>query len=507
MSLSQSMVARLVLFAMMILVLLINVDYTAVNIAMLPIAKDVGSDLNTLQWLLSAYVLSWAAFVIPGGQMADIFGKRRILLWGVSLFTLASVLCGVVNSAEWLIFARVLQGMGGAMFVPPLYALVFECFPENRRGFAIGMLGVGAGIGLAIGPTFGGYILNELGWRWIFLINGPLCTLTIALVMIAVKKEPKRLSDSRLDIKGSIALGLTLMTFIYTMNQSEVWGLSDVRLWGLLALSLVFLGVFTQTKKYTDNPLIPAGIFKNRAYMGCMIGFGIYAFAFSAILVTIGLYLQNIKGYTPYDAGMIFLAMTIALGALSPYGGGLVDKMDARIPICGGLLLLAISVGAAMTFSMDTSLYMILGVLFLMGLGMGLAFPALNAKMMQVVDPKILSTASGTFIMCCCSLNSLGVVVSTSLFTGLGVVYLKDKLAMSAPDLASEQVSILNEFLGSAYRDMSVFVDFVQSDVPMLVNLVNESLESSLTYVMGMVSVLSIFAAWYCYRMIRTPSA
>lgn len=504
MGLSQNSVARIVLVAMMILILLINVDYTAVNIALLPIAKDIGSDLNALQWLLSAYVLAWGAFVIPGGQLADIYGKRRILLWGVSLFTVASILCGVVSSTELLILSRVLQGMGGALFVPPLYALVFECFPENRRGFAIGMLGVGAGLGLAVGPTFGGYILETLGWRWIFLINGPLCILTICLIMFAVKKEPARLSQKNPDIKGSFVSGVTLVIFMYAMNQAEVWGLTDPRLWGLFALSLLGLVIFSQTKKYTDNPLIPTGIFKNKAFMGCMIGFGIYAFAFSSLLLIVGLYLQNLKGYSAYDTGLIFLAMTVALGILSPYGGSLVDKMDARIPICIGLLLLAGAVGAAMTFSQTTSLYTILIVLFCMGLGMGLAFPALNAKMMQVVDPSILSTASGTFIMCCCTLQSLGVVISSSLFTGVGLFYLRTKLNTLDVSLSTEKLSVVEAFLESAYRDLSVFVDFVPESVPTFINLVNESLVSSLTYVMGLVCCLSLFAAWYCYKMIRT---
>lgn len=506
-NLSEKARASLVLFAMMILILLINVDYTAVNIALLPISKDSGADLNTLQWLLSGYVLAWATLVIPAGQMADIYGKRRLLLWGVSLFALASILCGIVTSAPLLIFARVLQGFGGALFVPPLYALVFECFPEKRRGFAIGMLGVGAAIGLAIGPSFGGYILAHFGWRWIFLINGPLCLITIAMIMLCVAKEPKRLSDGKVDTQGGLLLGLSLMGFMYALNQSEVWGLKDPALWAIVAFSLALLVLFIKTSKTKENRLIPKGLFSNKPFVGCMIGFAVYCFSFSTILVIIGLYLQNIQGYSPYDAGIIFLSMTCALGLLSPFGGSLVDKMDARYPICGGLLLLGATLTFAMFFTANTDKTTLLVTLFAMGLGMGTAFPALNAMMMKVVDPKNLSTASGTFIMAACTSNSLGVVVSTSLFTGLGVFYFNQSLAAEAILLPLEKSQALLTVLVSAYRDLNLLSDFTSQDVTRYLATINNSLVGALFWVMGLVATLSFSAVIICYKTItvKTP--
>ncbi len=500
---SQTVRAAFVLFSMMILVLLINVDYTAVNIALLPISKETGADLNTLQWLLSGYVLAWASLVIPAGQMADLFGKRRLLLGGVSVFLIASVLCGIVSSAPLLILARVLQGFGGALFVPPLYALVFECFPPKRRGFAIGMLGVGAGIGLAIGPSFGGYILTNFGWRWIFFINVPLCLITMLLIILFVKKEPKRVADGKVDVQGGLLLGAALVAFMYAVNQSEVWGLSDPLLWGILALAALLVMLFIKTSQHKENRLIPEGLFKNKPFVGCMVGFGVYCFAFSTILVIIGLYLQNLQGYSPYEAGLIFLAMTVALGALSPYGGSLVDKMDARYPICGGLFLLGASLLFIATFGLETSKMTILITLFLMGLGMGISFPALNAMMMKVVDPKKLSTASGTFIMCAGTANSLGVVISTSLFTGLGLVYFQERLTTQHIDLSAEKHQALAEFLESAYRDLKVLADFSAPEIEQYTHMINTSLVDAMSWVMGLVAMMSFAATLYCYRTVK----
>ena len=502
-SISKTTRAYYVLFAMMILILLINVDYTAVNIAMLPISKETGADLDNLQWLLSGYVLAWAALVIPAGQMADIFGKRCLLLWGVSLFAIASILCGILISAPLLIAARVLQGFGGALFVPPLYALVFDYFPENRRGFAIGMLGVGAAIGLAIGPSFGGYILSHFGWRWIFLINGPLCLITLIMIKIFVIKEPKRLNEGKIDVQGGLILGCALASFIYALNQTETWGLSDPMLWGLFSMATLLLALFVKIYQKKENPLIPRGLFQNKPFMGCMVGFGSYCFAFSAILVIIGLYLQNLQGYTPYETGIVFLAMTLALGALSPYGGKLVDKMDARYPICGGLFLLSATLLFVAGFTLETSKITIITTLFLMGLGMGISFPALNAMMMKVVDPKILNTASGTFSMCACTSNSLGIVISTSLFTGLGGLYFNEALSQQSVELASTKHQALMDFLASAYRDLNNLKTFSAGDMDTYIHLINLSLSDAMSWVMGLVAALSFGSALYCYKTLR----
>ena len=492
--------AYFVLGAMIVLIFLINVDYTAVNIAMLPISKDTGADLNDLQWLLSGYVLAWASLVIPAGQMADIYGKRRLLLYGVTVFTIASILCGLLSSTASLIAARILQGFGGALFVPSLYALVFDCFPPEKRGFAIGMLGVGAGIGLAIGPTFGGYILSAFGWRWIFLINGPLCLITIAIIMMTVAKEPKRLNDKKVDWQGGSLLGLCLATFMFALNQAEIWGITDTRLWIIMAIALGLGALFLRTSRSKTDPLIPKGLFKNKPFVGCMLGFGVYCYAFSTILVIVGLYLQNIMNLDPYEASLIFLAMTLSLGVLSPFGGSMVDKIDPRIPICGGFLLLSISILSLATFDTTTSQPMILATLFCVGLGMGLSFPALNAMMMKVVDPSILSTASGTFIMCAGTANSLGVVISTSLFTGVGGLYFSKMVDTLSFPVSNEQLNDLLTFLGSAYRDESILQGFAPEQISKLTQLINGSLTDSMTWIMGSLCLLTASACFYCYK-------
>lgn len=491
-----------ILFAMVILIMLINVDYTAVNIAMVGIAEEIKVELNTLQWLLSGYVLAWAAFVIPGGRLADIYGKRRMLLWGVSIFMVSSIICGAVNSTQALIASRVAQGFGGALFVPPVYSLLFDVFPEDKRGFAIGMMGVGAGIGLAIGPSFGGFLMQTLGWRWIFFINGPLCFIVIVAVMMCVKKEPARLSQAKLDLLGSMLLAFSLATGIYTLNQTEVWGLSDKRIWVFFAVAIGLAVTFTLNMRGKENRLIPEGLLKNRAFLGTMIGFSIYAFSFSVVLVIIGLFLQNVLGYSAYEAGIIFLAMTISLGILSPYGGKLTDSMDARVPICGGLFLLTCALIAAGFMDDRSHLYTVATVLLLVGLGMGLAFPALNAAMMKTVDSSMLSTASGTFTMSCCSFNTVGVVVSTSLLVGIGRVKMDRFIELGQTSVDARTQEALVTLLSSAYRDMNLLNFRSAEDIQVLVTYLNSSFVNSMSFIMWITAGLTMLATITSYKMI-----
>ena len=499
---SQTVRAWFILVAMMILILLINVDYTAVNIAMVSISYEINEDLNTLQWLLSAYILTWAASVIPAGQMADIYGKRRMLLWGVSIFMIASILCGFISTAPLLIGARILQGFGGALFVPPLYALVFENFPQNKQGFAIGMLGVGAGIGLAIGPSFGGIILETLGWRWIFLINGPLCLFVLSIIWFFAHKDKKAHSQATVDVMGSLLLGGALAIGIFALNQTEVWGITDFRLLSLLGVSIGFALLFGLVSRKKVHPLIPKGLFRNIPFVGTMVGFSIYSFGFSVVLVMVGLFLQNVQGYDAYTAGIIFLAMTVATGVLSPFGGKMSDHMDPRIPICGGLGLVVVAFTMASFFSASSSLSYVISVLFLMGLGMGLSFPALNATMMKTVDSSILSTASGTFIMGCCTANTLGVVVSTSMLVGLGRLYLDQLVSQSALLADTKTYQALIELLSSVHRDMTLLNHLSASEVEGAITVLNQAFSGSFAWIMGMTSVFMFIALVAGYKMI-----
>lgn len=492
------------LLAMTFLILLINIDYTAVNIALVDISKELDANLNTLQWLLSGYVLAWAAGVVPAGQLADIYGKRRMLLLGIFIFTLSSLWCGVATSEHMMIIARIFQGLGGALFVPPLYTLTFSSFPPEKQGFAIGMLGAGAGIGLAIGPTFGGTLLELLNWRWIFYVNVPLCFSTILIAMMSTEKESSVVSEHRFDFIGSFLLGASLVAIMYGINQMEVWGVLSASVWSFIGAGVVLLLAFWVSSRNKENALIPAGLFKNVPFLGCTIGFMIFELIFSVIIVTVNLYMQNVIGYTAYESGILFLAMTLAVGFLSPVGGKMTDRMDARVPACLGMGLVAIGTSMLIATGISTPLAYLLSALLFIGLGLGIALPSFNAAMMKTVDAKILSTASGVFVMFAGLGNTLGVVASTSLLVGLGEPYLATIIHRSGQEFSSTQLEAIHEVFGSAYRDLNLLNGM---DVSSLTQWMNEAFVDANSWIMISITIICMIAFVVSLKTIKIPKA
>ena len=179
----------IVLIAIGVLIFLINIDYTAVNLTFVPIAEEIKTDLSSLQWLLSAYVLVWAALVIPAGRMADLFGKRRCLITGLLIFLAGSALTGMGQSIDILVLGRVFQGIGAAIFTAPAWASIFTLAPPEKQGFVMGIILSFSGLGLAAGPTLSGFIIEEMSWRWIFYINIPLGFIVIATLLLYAPKD------------------------------------------------------------------------------------------------------------------------------------------------------------------------------------------------------------------------------------------------------------------------------------------------------------------------------
>ncbi len=497
--------ARWILFAICILIVTINLDYTSVNLALVSMAAEVDSDLNIIQWALSAYVLAWAASVVLAGRLADIFGKRRILLYGVGLFALSSLLIGMGTSTEEIIGGRVLQGIGGALFVPSLYALTFSSFPPEKHGFAIGLVGGAAGIGLAIGPTFSGFLLEYLSWRWIFLVNIPLALITMAIISLATPKEPKRLLSDKVDLTGAALLGAALPLCICALNELGDKGLTPQPLMMMLVGSILFIGFFTHLLK-AKSPLIPLDLFKNSPYFkGCMLPFMSHQFTFSVVLVMMGLYLQNVLKYQPFESGLIFLAMTLGFGVLSIYGGSLVDKVGLRVPSVLGLLILSIGAASMTLLAADSSLSFVVLVLMILGIGLGLCLSSYNTAMMQAVPPSEVTLAAGVFSMGALISHTLAVVLATGSITTIGLYYaFADPAMWNLPTDQAHQVGVI---MSSAHWTNDLYAIFPEG----LKGTVQESINHGFMFALhlaGLVCALVTGAgAWLANKHLHVEVA
>lgn len=492
-----------ILFSLSVLVFLINVDYTAVNLALVSIAADMEAPLNTVQWVLSAYVLSWGAFVVLAGKMADIYGKRRILLYGVWIFVIASAIIGLSADPYILIAGRVLQGIGGALFVPPIYSLVFMTAPPEKQGFVIGVLGGAAGLGLATGPSFGGLILSYLGWEWIFFVNIPLGLIVIAVILLVVNKEPKLVSENKVDHVGAGLLALGLVSLMIAFNQAEEWGLQSVSFYGLLVFGVVVMFLFARQQRGKAEQMIPFSFFKNKTYLGCVGGVFVFELIFSSFIVLMGLYLQNILDYDAKIAGYIFLSMTLSFGLFSPLGGKLVDMVDGRIPLVGGMLFLCAGLLITLFFNEVSSLTHIVCSFFLVGIGFGLSLSPVNAIMMQAVEEKDVSTAAGIFAMSALVGCTIGVIFASSLLTGLARGFLTNSLMTLDFTLSSEQIDTLFRVISSARYSPEHLAGFSNEILPTIIQLIDGSFLHAMSYVQMVSMVLALLGALGSYYFIR----
>jgi len=467
---SQNPKSAWILLAVCILGVMIQIDFTAVNVALIDIAQSMRADLGTVQWALSAYVLAWGAFVLTAGRCADLFGKRRTFLIGTVLFMLGSALTGAATQSWFLILGRIIQGIGGALFLPGIYTLVFTSFPESKRGYALGILTSSIAIGLAIGPTFGGVTLHLLNWRWIFFLNLPLGIPVIAIILWAVPREPWRLNQEAMDYGGALLVALGLAILMYGLNQVSVWGLFSSKFLLTTLLAIILFFIFIMYERRQTHPLVQLAMFTNKTFLGCSLAYIIMGFTFSTTLIVIGLYLENVLNYSALNTGFIFLIMTAMFAWLSIYGGKLVDRMDPRIPIIAGGAATALAFLVFAFCKPNSPLWLPMLGLGLYGVGGGLGFPALNATMMKSVPSSLLNSASSAFAMFGCVGNTAGLILSSVIIVAFGQRQLDQSLKNQPWQFSAEQMTTLHNTIGSPHYNPAQLIGFPMELIDQLLN-------------------------------------
>ena len=465
----------LILCAAGILVFLMNIDYTAVNLTLVPISIELNEDLNNLQWLLSGYVVIWAAFVIPAGRIADIYGKRNTLIGGLILFMLGSDLTGLGQNIETLITGRVIQGLGAALFTAPCWAMIFTSAPPARQGFVMGIILSFAGLGLAAGPTLSGYIIETLVWRWIYYVNIPIGMVVIAILLLYAKNDRDPHLKARINGLGTVLLSSGLCLSVYGLNQIEIWGVGDARFWITIGSGLAILVGFFFHDRMQPFQMIPRDLMRNKAFLAATFAETFMSMNFSLVLVLMGLYLQNTQGYSSYETGLIFFALTLSMGALSPLGGKMVDKLGLRQPMLFGAITTAIAMFLLSGLGEGSSLLFILVSLFIMGTGMGAFFTSTNTAMMRSVPEATLNVASGVFTMWMMLGNTLSVILSTSFVVLFGRDALFEKIQTHHMDLTSEQIQEVTNVIAKIEHTPEQLSAFPQEQVPLLLEWVREA--------------------------------
>lgn len=383
---------------------------STVNVALPSLGRELSLDAVTLGWVATAYLLSSAALLVPFGRIADIYGRRKVFVWGIGIFTLSSLLCGLANSATMLIAWRVLQGIGGAMLAGTAVALLTTVFPANERGKVLGIIVAAAYLGLSLGPVLGGILTQHLGWRSIFFVGALLGLLVLGVVLWKLKGEWRGAKGERFDFAGSVIYVLGLVALVYGFTILE----ERSRMWlgvGLILGGAVGLGAFVWWEMRVNSPVLDMSLFKNsRAFTLSNLAALINYSATYAVTFLMSFYLQYrpINPFGAQDAGLIMVAMPAVQAILSPLTGRLSDRIEPRLIASAGMVLNTVGLTLFIFLNEETSLKLIIGNLTLIGFGFAL-FVSPNTNAVMSSAPK---TAYGVASATLATMRQVGMVLS-----------------------------------------------------------------------------------------------
>jgi len=406
----------LVLVAVGLAQVLVTLDYFSLTVALPQMADDLDVSTTDMQWALTGYLLSFAALMVAGGRIGDVLGRKRTLLVGVLLFGLASLMCGLAVDEYMLVGFRVLQGVGAAILFPTSMAVVTNAFDDEARPRAIGIVVGVSTIGTALGPMVGGVLTDALDWRWVFLVNVPFAVVATAMILAFVEESRDESAPRHVDVPGVATLSLAIVALTLAIDRGPAWAESDP--W-LLALSLIAFAAFglafVLVERRTRTPLIDLPAFRRPAFVmvaasGCLSNF---LWALSVFVAT--LWLQQVKGLSPLEAGAAFLAMSAGVAGAGPLSGRLVGRFDV-----GALMAVASVLGAmsALAISFVDDLQVWLPLFFLLGCGVGVNYALVNQGTLAAVPPQLAGAASGI------ALTAL--VIAAALATVIGATLLEE---------------------------------------------------------------------------------
>jgi EmrB/QacA subfamily drug resistance transporter len=387
------------LYTLTLASLMIVLDATIVNVALPSIRQDLNFSQTSLAWVVNAYLLTYGGFLLLGGRLGDLFGHRRLFLAGITLFTVASLVCGVSTTQGMLIAARSVQGLGGAVASAVSLSLMMNLFTEPaERAKAMGIFGFVAAGGGSIGVLLGGVLTDVLNWHWIFLVNFPIGVLVVALALRLLPMTPGSVaSGTRLDVGGAVTVTGALMLAVYAIVNGNQAGWESAQTLGLLGGSLALFGVFLWLETHVEAPLVPLGLFRLRNVAVANVVGVLWAAAMFAWFFLAALYLQLVLGYSPLEVGLSFLPANLIMGAFSlGLSAKIVMRYGFRLPLGIGLGLAAAGLALFVRAPVGGSFLVdVLPSMILLGFGAGLAFNPVLLAAMSDVDPAESGLASG----------------------------------------------------------------------------------------------------------------
>jgi EmrB/QacA subfamily drug resistance transporter len=428
---------------------MIMLDTTIVNVAIPAMSAGLNTTLDQILWVLNAYILVYAVLLITAGRLGDLYGQRNLFAIGLAIFTIASALCGFAQSADQLIAARVLQGVGGALLVPQTLAILTSLFPPDRRGAAFGIWAGVAGLATLAGPTVGGAIVTYIDWRWIFFVNVPIgIAALVATFVIIPDLRPGRRHGW--DVVGIILATTGLFGVVFGLIEGERFNWGEIGSYVItipevIGSGAVLLVLFVIWERFQAEPLVPLSLFEERDFAVSNWIAASIAFGMMSLFLPIVIYLQSVRDFSALTAGLTLAPMSLTSMIVAPFAGRMADRFGGKYLLLTGVLVFAIGFGT-LTFvaGPDSTWITFLVPAIVAGAGMGMTFAPMTTVAMRNISPQMAGAASGVLN----TTRQVGAAVGSAVVGAL----LQNRLAITLHDQAVSHAAALP----AAYRDQFV---------------------------------------------------
>ena len=432
--------------AMCFALFMIMLDNTIVNVALPSIQKDLGASIGGLEWTINGYTLSFAVLLATGGRLGDIFGRRLMFMIGVVVFALSSATAGFAPNETALVISRVVQGVGAALMMPGTLSIITDAFPAHERGKAMGTWAGVSALALAVGPVLGGFLTEHVSWRAIFFVNIPVAVGAIIATLFAVRESRDTSVGREVDYAGVAVLTVGLTSLVLALVEGNSWGWGSPEIVGLLAVAALALPAFVFVENRVKAPMVQFDLLSDRNFLASVCVAMIISFGMLGVFFFLALYMQDILGYTPLQAGVRFLPSTLMIVGVAPVAGRLSDRFGPRWLIAIGLVIVAASLFSFSRIAVDSTYLDLLPGFMLLGIGIAMTMSPMTSAAMNAVPVQKAGIASGVLSMFRMVGGSLGVAVTGAIFQGL--VSSKLDSLLSGSGVTAAQRDAVSEQLG-----------------------------------------------------------
>jgi EmrB/QacA subfamily drug resistance transporter len=399
-------------------VLVIANDFSAINVAIPTMEKDFDTNVNTIQWVVNAYALTFGVMIVTGGRLADMFGRRRAFFLGTAIFASMSALGGAGQTETWLIATRVVMGIGGALMWPAILGMTFELLPAEKAGLAGGIILGAAGLGNAIGPLIGGVLTDALSWRWIFFLNVPIAAFAVLVTYYLVKVKEPEAAEQRIDYPGIATISIGLVSLLVALDQVDDWGWGDPKVVGMLALAAVLIVAFVRIERRAGmNALVPRAVMANESFRASCVAITLMSATFFAALLYLPQFMQKHLGYSPLEAGVGVLPFLATFALVSFVAGPLYNRAGAKPLAVVGAAYIAIAPFLFSQVTESSGYAALVPGMFVLGIGIGSFYPTATTAGVTSVDESQSSLAGGILYMCQIAGGAIGLGLTTTIFS------------------------------------------------------------------------------------------